>query len=301
MSPLRGIILMISAISFFAIMGSLIKAADRIPAGEAVFFRSFAAMPVIIVWLLLRGSFPSDLRTSNWRSHAVRGVAGSCAMGLGFVGLRLLPLPEVTAIRFATPILLVIFAALILGEKVRLVRLSAVAVGLVGVMIVMWPRLNFSGGDAALIGALVTLGSAGLAALAQVFIKLMSSTERTAAIVFYFSLTATCLSLLTIPFGWVMPAGREWVWLIGAGVLGGIGQILLTASYRFTEAGVLAPFTYVSMIWALILGYFVFNEVPTLPMLGGAGLVIAAGVAIVLRERHLGLEQTALGKVRAQG
>ena len=88
MSPLRGIILMISAISFFAIMGSLIKAADRIPAGEAVFFRSFAAMPVIIVWLLLRGSFPSDLRTSNWRSHAVRGVAGSCAMGLGFVGLR---------------------------------------------------------------------------------------------------------------------------------------------------------------------------------------------------------------------
>jgi drug/metabolite transporter (DMT)-like permease len=136
---------------------------------------------------------------------------------------------------------------------------------------------------------------------AQVFIKLMSSTERTAAIVFYFSLTATCLSLLTIPFGWVMPAGREWVWLIGAGVLGGIGQILLTASYRFTEAGVLAPFTYVSMIWALILGYFVFNEVPTLPMLGGAGLVIAAGVAIVLRERHLGLEQTALGKVRAQG
>ena len=301
MFPTRGIVLILSAISLFSIMGSLIKAAERIPAGEAVFFRSFGALPVIIVWLLVRGDFPHGLRTANWRNHAVRGIAGSCAMGLGFVGLRLLPLPEVTAIRFITPILLVIFAVLILGEKLRLVRVSAVAVGLVGVMIVMWPRLRFDAGDAAMLGVLVTLGSAALAALAQVFIKTMAGKESTTAIVFWFSMTATCLSLLTVPFGWVMPVGREWVWLVGAGLIGGLGQIFLTASYRFADASTLAPFTYVSMIWSLILGYFVFSEVPTLPMLGGAGLVIAAGVAIVLRERHLGLEQTALGKVRAQG
>jgi len=301
MSPVRGIVLMVSAISLFSVMGSLIKAADRIPAGEAVFFRSFWAMPVILVWLWSRRELRDGLRTANWRNHAVRGLAGSCAMGLGFYGLRLLPFPEVTAIRFATPILIVIFAALILKERLRLVRLSAVGVGLIGVMIVMWPRLQFQGGDMALTGALVTLGSAALAALAQVFIKSMAGTERTAAIVFYFSLTATSLSLLTLPFGWVMPQGREWVWLIGAGLFGGLGQILLTAGYRFADASVLAPFTYVSMIWALLIGYFVFSEVPTVPMLGGAALVIAAGVAIVLRERQLGLRRTALRKLRGQG
>jgi len=176
-----------------------------------------------------------------------------------------------------------------------------VLVGLGGVMIVMWPRLQFQGGDLALIGALVTLGSAGLAALSQVFIKAMAGTERTTAIVFWFSMTASSLSLLTIPFGWVMPVGGEWVLLIGAGLLGGLGQILLTASYRFADASVLAPFTYVSMIWALLIGYFIFDEVPTVPMLGGAALVIAAGVAIVLRERQLGLRRLAERKVQGQG
>lgn len=300
MSPLRGILLMITAISLFVVMGSLVKAAVRIPAGEAVFFRSFCAMPVIVAWLWARGDLATGLRTSNWRNHAVRGIAGTCAMALGFTGLKLLPLPEVTAIRFATPILIVIFAAVILGETLRLIRLSAVAVGLIGVMIVMWPRLQFEGGQMALIGALVTLGSATLAALAQVFIKSMAATEKTAAIVFWFSMTATCLSLLSAPFGWVMPQGHEWLLLIGAGLVGGAGQICVTSSYRFADASLLAPFTYVSMIWALIIGYFVFGEAPTVPMLVGAGLVISAGVAIVLRERQLGLRRTAERKVQGQ-
>ncbi|MCG6904497.1 MAG: DMT family transporter [Rhodobacter sp.] len=301
MSSSRGILLIIGAISLFVIMGSMVKAADRIPAGEAVFFRAFCALPVIVAWLAARGDLGAGLHVESWRSHALRGIAGSIAMGLGFVGLKLLPLPEVTAIRFATPILTVIFAALILSEKVRLIRLSAVLVGLIGVMIVMWPRLQFQGGDLAMLGALVTLGSAGLAALSQVFIKAMAGSERTTAIVFWFSLTASCLSLLTLPFGWVVPLGHEWTLLIGAGLLGGLGQILLTSSYRFADASVLAPFTYVSMIWALLIGYFIFDEVPTAPMLLGAALVISAGVAIVLRERQLGLRRTAERKVAGQG
>ena len=101
MSPLRGIILMTSAVSLFVIMGSLIKAAVRIPAGEAVFFRAFCALPVIVLWLALRGELGDGLRVGSWKSHALRAVAGTTAMGLGFVGLKLLPLPEVTAIRFA--------------------------------------------------------------------------------------------------------------------------------------------------------------------------------------------------------
>lgn len=290
---------MVAAVSCFSVMGALVKAADRIPAGETVFFRAFCGLPVIVLWLLMRGEFQTGLRVTSWRGHAVRALAGCMAMGLGFWGLKLIPLPEATAIRFVTPILVVIFAAVMLGEVIRVFRVTAVAFGLVGVSIVIWPRLNFDLGDAALIGVLATLASATLAALAQIFVKSMTATEKTTAIVFWFSATAAVLSLATVPFGWVMPQGVEWLWLVGAGLIGALGQILVTSSYRYAEASLLAPFTYVSMIWALLIGYFAFSEVPTLAMLGGAGLVIASGVAIVLRERALGLQRTALRKVAA--
>ena len=135
---------------------------------------------------------------------------------------------------------------------------------------------------AALLGAV-------FAALAQVFVRKLITTEATAAIVFYFSLTATLLSLVTLPFGWVVPTAREALLLVAAGLLGGVGQILLTESYRHAEAGVIAPFEYVSMLLALVLGYLLFDEVPTRPMLAGAALIVAAGLFIIWRERQLGL------------
>ncbi|KMW59708.1 putative membrane protein [Candidatus Rhodobacter oscarellae] len=299
MNPSRGILLMVTAISLFSIMGALVKAADRIPAGEIVFFRAFCALPVLVVWLALRGGLREGLRVQSWRGHAVRAIAGSCAMGLGFYGIKLIPLPEATAIRFVTPILVVVFAALILGEVIRRFRVTAVLVGLVGVMIIIWPRLDLELGDAAFLGASATLVSAGLAAFAQVILKGMAGKESTTAIVFYFLGTASTLSLLSLPFGWVWPVGVEWVWLVGAGLFGGLGQLFVTASYKHADAGTLAPFTYVGMIWALGLGYVFFGEVPTLAMLGGAALVIASGIAIVLRERALGHQRTAEQKVRS--
>lgn len=305
MQPLRGILLSTLAVSLFVVMSSLVKVLERIPAGETVFFRSAFALPVILGWLLWRGNLRGDLRTANWKGHAWRGVMGTSAMALNFAGLRFLPLPEVTALQFATPILIVVFAALILKEKVRLFRISAVFVGLIGVLVIVSPRLTLSSGGTPggteAIGALIVLASATFAAFAQVFIKSMSRVEKTAAIVFYFTATSTVLSLFTLPFGWVLPAPGEAAMLIGMGLIGGIGQILLTASYRYADASVLAPFTYVTMIWSLLIGYFVFAEVPTLPMLGGAGLIICAGVAIVLRERHLGLKATAERKVAGKG
>ena len=221
-------------------------------------------------------------------------------MGLGFAGLKYLPLPEVTAIRFVTPVLLVLFAAVLLGERIRLIRISAVLVGLVGVVIITTPRFSEGLGTWAEFGALLTLTSAGLAALAQVFVKMMASTERTAAIVFWFSVTSATLSLVTVPFGWVWPDLQEAALLTGAGLIGGTGQMLLTSSYRFADAGVLAPFTYISMLWSIAIGYIWFAEVPTAPMLTGAGLIILAGVVIVLRERQLGQGQTARRKVASK-
>ncbi len=300
MRPARGILLIVLAVTVFSVMSAFVKAAGRVPAGEAVFFRSACALPIILIWLAMRGDLRHGLHTENYRGHIYRSVAGTLAMGLGFAGLKFLPLPEVTALRFITPIMIVIFAAILLGERIRMVRLAAVLAGLVGVLIILWPRFDagFAGaGWRELIGAGMVLASAGFAAFAQIAIKRMAGVEKTAAIVFYFSMTSMVLSLFSLPFGWVWPVGMEWFYLIGAGVVGGVGQILLTSSYRYADAGTLAPFTYVSMIWSLLIGYFVFGEVPTWAMLAGAALIILSGVAIVLRERQLGIARTATRNV----
>jgi len=296
MRPLRGIALKLGSVLVFIVMASMIKAtAAHVPAGQAVFFRSFFAIPVIVIWLAMRRELATGFRTINPVGHVWRGLMGTLAMGLGFAGLAYLPLPEVTAIGYAAPLLTVVFAAMFLGEEVRLFRMTAVALGLVGVLIVLSPRLTVLAPDQAshreAFGAALVLGGAVFAALAQVFVRKLVNTEKTPAIVFWFSVTASLLSLATVPFGWVWPTPLEAALLVGAGLLGGVGQILLTSSYREADASLVAPFDYASMLFALLIGYFVFAEVPTLTMLAGAALVIAAGVLIIWRERQLGLER----------
>ena len=294
MNPLRGITLKIASVCVFVAMASLIKAtSDHVPPGQAVFFRSFFALPVIIAWLWMRHELSTGLRTVSPLGHVWRGVVGTSAMGLGFAGLGLLPLPEVTAIGYAAPILVVVFAAMFLGEDVRLFRLSMVALGMVGVVIVLSPRISLGGADtthAEALGAMIVLMSAVCAALAQVFVRKMVATETTSAIVFWFSITATLMSLLTLPWGWAIPAPREALLLILAGILGGVGQILLTSSYREADVSLIAPFEYSSMLLALAAGYIIFDEIPSTTMLVGAAIIITAGIAIILRERQLGIE-----------
>ena len=296
MRPLRGIAYKVVSVIVFIVMASMIKAtAPDVPSGEAVFFRSFFAMPVIVLWLAARRELATGFAASNPMGHVWRGLVGTLAMGLGFAGLGYLPLPEVTAIGYAAPLLTVIFAAMFLGEEVRAFRISAVVLGLMGVLIVVWPRLSINTGgamgQAEAFGAILVLGGAVFAALAQVFVRKLVMTEKTPAIVFYFSLTASVLSLATLPFGWVIPTFHQAALLIGAGLLGGVGQIFLTSSYREADASVVAPFDYASMIFALGIGYFVFAEVPTLTMLIGAAVVVTAGCLIIWRERQLGIER----------
>ena len=297
MNPVKGIALKLCSVVMFITMASLIKAAsEHVPPGQAVFFRSLFALPVIIAWLTMRGDLKTGLKVKSKMAHFWRGLVGTSAMGMGFAGLGLLPLPEVTAIGYAAPLLTVVFAAMFLGEEVRLFRMFAVGLGLLGVLIVIEPRLTLLQGEtvqtAQALGVVLTLMGATFAALAQIHIRNMVQSEETSAIVFYFSLTATGLSLLTLPFGWVVPTGPEAMLLIGAGILGGFGQIFLTSSYRFAGASVVAPFDYASMILALAIGYFVFDEVPTGQMMAGAALVVFAGVLIILREHALGLRRS---------
>jgi drug/metabolite transporter (DMT)-like permease len=300
MNPLRGIALKIFSVAVFTLMAVCIKtAAPVVPPGQAVFFRSIFAVPVILTWLMWTHNLRHGLDTQNPMGHVWRGLVGTTAMGLGFTALGLLPLPEVTALGYAAPLLTVIFAAMFLGEQVRIFRLSAVLIGLIGVTIVLSPRLTITGVEEAskleTIGAMAALLGAVFAALAQVFVRRLVRTEQTAAIVFYFSITAATLSLVTLPYGWVVPDLTTAALLIGAGLLGGVGQILLTQSYRHADVSVIAPFEYTSMLLALLLGYALFDEIPTGTMLGGAALIVAAGLFIIWREHKLGLER---GKAR---
>ena len=296
MNTSRAILLKLASVAGFVSMAALIKAASvGVPPGQAVFFRSLFAIPVILVWLYWDGSLKTGLRTANPLGHLWRGLVGTTAMGLNFSALGLLPLPEVTAIFFAAPILTVIFAAMFLGEEVRAFRLTAVGLGLIGVLIILSPRLTaFSEGDvsnAQALGAVLALMAATFAALAKIFVRKLVGTEHPATIVFYFSLTATCLSLFTLPFGWAWPSAGVLALLIGAGIIGGVSQGLLTTAFRHADASLIAPFDYASMLLSLAIGYVVFSEVPTGPMLAGAALVIAAGILIIWRERQLGLER----------
>ncbi len=296
MQPLKGIILKLCSVTMFITMASLIKAASaHVPAGEAVFFRSVFALPVIIGWLVVRGDLRTGLKVASPMGHFWRGFVGTAAMGMGFAGLGLLPLPEVTAIGYAAPLMTVILAAMFLGEQVRLFRLAAVALGMLGVMIVLGPRLSAFSSETvektAALGAMLVLMSALCAALAQIYIRKLVATEQTSAIVFYFTVTSAVLSMLTLPFGWVVPTGTEAMLLIGAGLLGGLGQIFLTSAYRFAPASVVAPFDYASMIFAIAIGFVFFDEIPDIRTLTGAGFVILAGVIIIWREHQLGLER----------
>lgn len=292
--PVLSVLLKLSAIFLFTSMSAVIKAvSDEVPPGEAVFFRSFFAIPAIVVWLAMRGDLRHGLIAKRPMGHVWRGVLGTTAMGLTFAGLGMLPLPEVTAIGYATPIFTVILAALMLGERIRLVRITAVVLGLVGVIVMLWPRLGSGAdlGDTATLGAILILLATMARALVQIHIRQLVQTEHTAAIVFWFSMTASVLSLLTMPFGWVVPAPGTVALLVLAGIVGGVAQILVTSAFRFAPASMLAPLDYSSMLFAIMIGYAVFGELPTTVMLIGAALVIAGNVLVIWRERQLGLDR----------
>lgn len=297
--PIIGVILKIMAIFLFTVLGAVIKAtSDEVPPGQAIFFRSFFAIPVILLWLTQRRELRVGLVPNALSGHVMRGIIGCTAMGLTFTGLGMLPLPEVTAIGFAAPIFTLVLAAILLGERIKFIRLTAVAVGLVGVIIILWPRLSGTSNleDTATIGALLILVATLMRSLVQIHIRQMVQSEHTAAIVFYFSMLAAGLSLLTIPFGWVVPSTQTIALLIMAGFIGGVAQILATSAYRYGTASMLAPYDYTSMIFAIIIGYVWFKELPTAMMLIGSALVIGAGVLVIWREHQLGLER---GKTRA--
>lgn len=282
-------------------MSSLIKYCSvSVPAGEAVFFRSLFALVPIAVLLWHRNLLHTAFVTKNLKGHLLRGALGATGMSFGFGALALLPLPEAIAIGYAMPIFATLLAALMLGEVVRIYRWSAILLGLAGVLVILGPKFTIFDGRAAsgeALGALLSLCSSVIGAFSMLQTRRLVETEQTATIVVYFSLTCTAMGILLMLFGATLPSSRIAGLLILAGIFGGIGQLLMTESYRYADTSTIAPFEYTSMLLGLVIGYLVFEEAPTATMLIGGAIIIGSGMFIILREHQLGLTRAKARKV----
>lgn len=294
MNVFLGIALQLGATFSFTVMGALVRfIGGRVPLGEQVFTRSFFALIPLVAMLLWRNELASAVRTKNPFGHVRRGLTGVIAMVCMFAALARLPLVDATAIGFATPLINVALAAIFLGEKVHVFRWSAVAIGFLGVIVMLSPHLFGVEREAtSAAGALFAIAGAFLTAAAMTQVRHMSATETTASLVFSFSLIATLASLASIPWGWITPSPLDSLVLFLIGIVGGIAQIMITESYRHAGAGTVAPFSYTAMLWSIAIGFFFFGELPGTVVLLGAALVIAAGLFVIFRERSLGIDRT---------
>ncbi len=291
--PLLGIALKVAATLIFMFMAVIARGfGDTFPVGQVVFFRAaFAFVPIAAV-MLYSGMRLTDLRTNVPWSHARRATSGVLAMFTYFSALMYLPIADVTAISFTSPLIVVVLAAFILGETVRAYRWSAVSVGFAGVLIMVSPHLGEGvSASGASTGVLLAFANAVLVAFTMIFIRRMSGSEPALVIAFYFQLACTVVSACTLPFAWATPSGGELVLLVTLGILGGVGQLLMTNSYRYAEVSTLANFDYAAMIWAILLGWLFFGELPAVAVYVGAVVVIGSGLFIVWRERQLGLRR----------
>jgi drug/metabolite transporter (DMT)-like permease len=293
MNLVKGVIFKLISAMLFAAMSALVRQLGEVaPVGQLVFFRaSFAIVPVLVIYAL-RGELAGALRTGRPFGHLGRGMLSVFGMFTNFAGLMRLPLADATAISFASPLFTVALAALILKERVRVFRWTAVAIGFVGVVVMLIPHFDPGhyaaiGAATAAAGSILTLASALCTAGTVIQTRRLTRSETTSSIVFYFSLVCAIAGALTLPFAWHSPTGMELTSLITLGLLGGLAHIFLTESYRYAAASVVAPFDYTAMLWALVLGYWMFGELPELLVYVGAAIVAGAGLFVIYRERRL--------------
>jgi len=295
--PFKAIGLKLISALLFAAMSALVRQlGDVAPVGQMVFFRSaFAILPVVLVYAI-RGELMTAVRTSRPLGQLGRGLLSVGGMFTNFSALTRLPLADATAISFASPLITVALAAIILKERVRIYRWSAVLIGFAGVIVMLIPHLDIGryaaiGGAAAAAGSMFAVISAFCNAGTVIQTRRLTQSETTSSIVFYFSLVCAIAGALTLPFAWHSPTARELAALIALGILGGFAHIQLKESYRYATASLVAPFDYTSMLWALLLGYWLFGELPDTLVYVGASIVAAAGLFVIWRERQLGLQR----------
>lgn len=247
---------------------------------EVAFFRNLFGF-VVLIPALARSHFTA-FRTSKIHLHGIRGLANGCSMLLFFTGLSMTPLAEVTALGYAAPLWVTIGAALFLGETIRARRISALIVGFCGMLIVLRPGFDTIGP-----GPLLVLGSTVLWAVSMIDIKILARTDSSLTIATYMLVFVTPISLVAALFHWQTPTLGQLGWLFVLGALGSTGQLLFTEAFKRADTGVLLPLDFTKLIFAGILGYLAFGQIPDMWTWVGGTLIFASTCYIAIREHRL--------------
>jgi drug/metabolite transporter (DMT)-like permease len=284
---LIGIGLRIGAVAGFAVMAAMIKLGHSagIATVELTFYRFAFGLPPLLLWVAWSRNY-ALWRTTRPLAHAWRAATGLATMVLAFSALKYLPLAEATTLSFAAPLFAVILAALVLGEKVGRHRWSAVALGFVGVLVVMRPDGSHLPPTGLLLAGLAAFG----VGVTTITIRQIGKTESTQTIVLWFSLLSLVAIGTLMPFYGRAHDADEWLTLFALGSFGGIAQLLLTASLRFAPVPVVVPFDYTQLLLAVLLGWLIFADEPAPTTWIGAAIIIASGLYTLYREHRLGRE-----------
>ena len=273
-----GFLYMFLSVCAFSIMDLIVKWSDTYPLGEVLFFRGFFGV-LFYFFIIPKQRVKNFYYTKRAGLHFLRCLFGLIALIAIFIALRNLPLATVVSISFAAPIFTTIFSIFFLSEKVGFYRWLAVFVGFFGIIIITEP--GFSSLNIYYIYPIIFCLGLSYVAIA---IRQLSTTEPVWLISLNFSAAITIVSLFTIPFGWIMPNIQDLFLLSLIGVFGGVANLWLSQSYKFSEVSLVTPLKYLALVFAIIFGYFIWDEVPTIKTLSGALLVIISSIIIFRRE-----------------
>ena len=277
---------MFISVCAFSLMDLIVKWSDSYPLGQVIFFRGFFG--VLLYFLIMpRERIKNFYYTKRPGLHFTRCIFGLIALLAIFTALRNLPLATVVSISFAAPIFTTILSIFLLSEKVGFFRWLAVVVGFIGIIIITEP--GFTSLNIYFVYPVIfCLGMSYVA----ITIRQLSTSEPVWLISLYFSATITLASFFTIPYGWIMPDIKDLMLLMSIGILGGAANLWLSQSYKFSEVSLVTPLKYLALVFAIIFGYFIWNEVPSIKTLIGAFLVITSSIIIFRREITLKKEVT---------
>ena len=276
-----GFFYMFISVCAFSMMDVIVKWSDDYPVGQVLFFRGFCGI-IPILFLIPRDRYFDFYKTSRPALHLKRCLAGLVSIVSIFIALRNLPLATVVSISFAAPIFTTIFSIFLLNERVGLYRWLAVFVGFLGIVIISEP--GFSSLNIFYIYPIIFCLGLSYVAIA---IRKLSSTEPVWLISFFFSVSILILSLFSFYQNWIMPSFIDLFLLSMIGILGGIANLWLSQSYKLSEVSLVAPLKYLALVFAIIFGYFIWDEIPTSKTLMGSVLVILSSFIIFRREMFL--------------
>ncbi len=278
-----GALCMVTSVTFFALMDVLVKVTHDYAVGEILFFRAlFGFIPIF--FLIPKDSLKNFYKTQRWGLHFFRSLFGASAMAAIFIALRNLQLAEVTAMTFAGPVFVTLLSIFFLNEKVRAKRWIAVGLGFMGVLFISRP--GFETMNYYYIFPIIFC--IGFAAVCIFIRKLTLYGENVWLIAFYFTLTSGLFGLATFPFGgWLMPSMNDFILLVLIGIFGSVANLLLTQSYKLAEVSLTTPLKYLSLVFAIVFGFFIFQEIPSTWTIFGALLIVISSLIIFTREHAL--------------